>query len=353
MKLRLIITFSLLVFVCAVVLRSSGPVSAQGGILDPVNAATKDAIRKGLEFLKTQQNEDGSFGSDYLIAASSLAGLAYLGYGNTYNRGEFCEQVRKTADYLISRQDNWGYIDDNQCRMHGHGYATLFLAEAYGNFPPEYEKRVKTALQKAVRVIASSQSPDGGWTYTPSHTPGFVPSDEGSVTVTQVQALRSARNAGINVPKEVIEKGKSYIRRCMGPEGCRYMLHGSDRTTYTLTAAAVSVLNAAGEYQSKELEIGLNVMRRRIASINNPLHASEWAWYGNLYACQAMYQAGGNDWDVWYPKAFESLVTEQRQNGSWSEGRSGWGSAYGESFSTAIACLMLETPLGYLPIFQR
>jgi squalene cyclase len=351
MKPRYLVIFLPVIAVCLLTLRGSSPVSAQGGILDPVNTATKDATRRGLEFLKTQQNQDGSFGSDYQVAASSLAGLAFLGFGQTYNRGEFCEQVRKTVDYLLSQQDKWGYIDDNQCRMHGHGYATLFLAEAYGNLPPEYDKRVKKALQMAVGVIISSQSPDGGWYYYPSHLFGFTPSDEGSVTVTQVQALRSARNAGINVPKEVIEKGKNYVRKCMGPNGCRYTLRGGS-TSYTLTAAAVSVLNAAGEYQSKELEMGLNVMRRKIASVTNPLHASEWMWYGNLYACQAMYQAGGKDWDMWYPKSYELLLSEQRPNGSWG-GRDGWGGGYGESFSTAIGCLMLETPLCYLPIFQR
>ncbi|MFH1423108.1 MAG: prenyltransferase/squalene oxidase repeat-containing protein, partial [Planctomycetota bacterium] len=215
----------LFISVC-LLLRDTSSVCAQGGLFEPVTPSTKAAIRRGLEFLKSQQNKNGSFGSGYQIAATSLAGLAFLGYGNTYNRGEFSEQVKKTLNYILSCQDKWGYIDDNQCRMHGHGYATLFLAEVYGSLPPEYEKRVKRALILATDVIRKSQSNDGGWYYYPSHAAYFNNSDEGSVTITQVQALRAARNVGINVPKDVIERGKLYVKKCMGPNGCRYTIKG-------------------------------------------------------------------------------------------------------------------------------
>jgi hypothetical protein len=138
----------------------------------------------------------------------------------------------------------------------------------------------------------------------------------------------------------------------MTPQGCQYTLNSS-RKTYTLTAAAVSVLNSAGVYQSKEVNMGLNFMRKRIASVAVPLHASEWPWYGNLYAVQAMWQAGGKDWESFYPKSYEYLLQTQRGNGSWSGARGGWGSGYGDCFSTSIAALMLEVPLGYLPIYER
>jgi len=326
----------------------------QGRTVDAVTPATRSAVAKSLEFLKTQQNQDGSFGNSYQLANSSLAGLAFLANGNSYNRGPYGEQVAKVLQYVLSRQDKWGYLDDNQCRMHGHGYAALFLGEVYGMLPPEYQKRVHRALQKSCKVMMDSQTNEGGWGYYPSHTLGYRRSlsDEGSITITVVQALRSARNAGINVPKGVIDKGVKYIQRCMTPEGCQYTLNSS-RKTYTLTAAAVSVLNSAGVYKSKELEMGLNMMRKRIASVAVPLQASEWPWYGNLYAVQAMWQSGGKDWEQFFPKSYEYLLQTQRGNGSWSGARGGWGSGYGDVFSSSIACLMLEVPLGYLPIFER
>jgi hypothetical protein len=321
---------------------------------EAVGPETQAAVTKALEFLKTQQNQDGSFGSGYQMANSALVGLAFMSNGSTHYRGPYGEQVAKILDYILRCQDRWGYLDDHQCRMHGHGYATLFLAEAYGMLPPHLQKKVQAALQKACRVILDSQTNEGGWGYFPVHALGYQRylSDEGSITVTVVQALRAARNAGINVPKSAIDKGVEYIRKCMTPEGCQYTLNSS-RTTYTLTAAAVSVLNSFGVYKSKELDMGLNLMRKRIAAVQVPLHASEWPWYGNLYAMQAMWQAGGKDWEMFYPKSYEYLLQTQRGNGSWSGERGGWGSGYGDAFSTSIAVLMLNVALGYLPIFER
>jgi squalene cyclase len=324
-------------------------------INDAVSPSTRSSINRALEYLKTQQHQDGSFGQrGYHLANSSLAGLAFLGAGNGYNRGRYGEQLAKILNYILRCQDKWGYIDDSQCRMHGHGYATLFLAEIYGMLPPELQKKVQKALQNACKVIATSQTREGGWGYHPSHIYGYqrYMSDEGSITITVVQALRAARNGGINVKKSIIQKGIKYIQRCMTEQGCRYTLNSS-RRTYTLTAAAVSVLNASGVYQSKELNMGLRFMRKRIAGVGNPLDASEWPWYGNLYAVQAMWQSGGKDWESFYPRAYEHLLRTQRADGSWSGARGGWGSGYGDTFSTSIGALMLETPLGYLPIFER
>jgi hypothetical protein len=325
-----------------------------GRTIDAVTPDTRAAIAKALDFLKTRQNQDGSFGASYHLANTSLAGLAFLGNGNSYNRGPYGEQVKKALDYILRMQDKWGYIDDHQCRMHGHGYATLFLAQVYGMLPPEYQKRVYTALDRSCKVVMDSQTHEGGWYYYPSHSMGYrrSMSDEGSITITVVQGIRAARNAGLNVPRSVIEKGIKYIQRCMTPQGCQYTLNSS-RKTYTLTAAAVSVLNASGVYKSKALDMGMNFMRKRIAGVTIPLQASEWPWYGNLYAVQAMWQAGGRDWETFYPKSYEHLLQTQRPNGSWSGARGGWGSGYGDVFSTSIGALMLEVPLGYLPIFEK
>lgn len=328
----------------------SGDISADGTRRD-ITAKTRRAIERALEYLKKSQNSDGSFGSSYQLAASALAGMAFLGYGNLYNEGPYGQQVAKLVHYMLKMQDRAGFFDDNQCRMHGHGYATLFLALVYGSLPPTIQSKVKTALKRAVKVIQKSQSNYGGWYYYPYHYGSFYASDEGSVTVTVVQALRAAKDAGIYVPKAVITKGINYIRKCMTPTGCRYRYRGG-HTTYTLTAAAVSVLNAYGVYDSKEHHMGMKVLRSTIKAYGNPFDAARWRWYGNLYAAQAFYQAGDKDWKLYYPKTYKMLIDTQNNDGSWTGRGRGWG-YYGACFSTAIAALILEIPLNYLPIFQR
>jgi len=325
---------------------------------DDVTAQTRKAVKAALDFLAKQQNADGSFGSNYQLASSSLAGLAFLGYGSNYNHGPYRAQIQKLVEYILKIQDAQGYFDDGQSRMHGHGYATLFLAMAYGAMPPEKRKQVKKALQKAVRITVRSQSREGGWYYYPAHT-GFGLGDEGSVTVTQVQALRACRDAGIHVPKRVIDRGQRYIKNSTTPAGTRYRIHGG-RTTVTLTAAGVAVMNAYGVYDPKkcvQLQWGLDVLKRAIKSCLNrgaaAMDAVSWPWYGNLYLAQACWQAGDEMWKLYYPTTYKRLLSTQNTDGSWSRARGRWGMAYGAVFGTAIAALILEVPMGYLPLFQR
>src|SRR5262249_57590267 len=76
------------------------------------------------------------------------------------------------------------------------------------------DEEVKEKLQKAVRLIQKCQNGEGGWRYMP------VPYDADiSVTIAQVMALRAARDAGIKVEKDVIDKAIGYVRRCQNPDG--------------------------------------------------------------------------------------------------------------------------------------
>jgi len=321
-----------------------------------VTVRTRKAVKAALDFLAKQQNADGSFGANYQLAASALAGLAFLGYGSNYNYGPYRVQIQKLVEYILKIQDAEGYFDDGQCRMHGHGYATLFLAMAYGSMPPGKRKQVRKALQKAVRLTARSQSREGGWYYWPVHA-GRGLSDEGSVTVTQVQALRACRDAGIYVPKSVIDRGQRYIKRSTTRSGTRYRIHGG-RTTVTLTAAGVAVMNAYGVYDPRtciQLKWGLDVLRRAMKSCVSrggaAMDAVRWTWYGNLYLSQACWQAGDEMWRLYYPTTYKRLLSTQNADGSWT--RAQGGRSYGAVFSTAIAALILEVPMGYLPLFQR
>src|SRR5204863_6784284 len=102
--------------------------------------------------------------------------------------------------------------------MYGHGFATLFLALVYGDEDDrERREKLKDILTRAVKYIGAAQSTQGGWFYT-SKTEGHD-QDEGSVTVTQVQALRACRNAGIAVPTQFIENGQKYLKNSTTPRG--------------------------------------------------------------------------------------------------------------------------------------
>jgi len=81
-------------------------------------------------------------------------------------------------------------------------HVEVFLSEVMGmEEDTDRLSQIRYTLQKGVDLTAKAQSGLGGWLYTPD-----MNGDEGSVTVTQVQGLRSAKNAGIAVPKAVIEQ---------------------------------------------------------------------------------------------------------------------------------------------------
>ena len=105
--------------------------------------------------------------------------------------------------------------------MYGHGFATLFLAECYGMSPrPELREK----LDKAVKLIVNTQNKEGGWRYQPQREDADI-----SVTVCQVMALRAARNAGLYVPKETIDRSIDYVKRSQNADGgFMYMLQGGE-----------------------------------------------------------------------------------------------------------------------------
>ena len=100
-----------------------------------------------------------------------------------------------------------------------------------------------------MKYTINSQSSRGGWYYT-SKTEGGD-RDEGSVTITQVQALRAARNAGIPVPKDVIKKCYQYLKDCTSPNGAVYYSYQSKTERAAITAAAIACLFNAGEYKDE------------------------------------------------------------------------------------------------------
>ena len=110
---------------------------------------------------------------------------------------------------------------------------------------------------KAVELIVGTQNEEGGWRYNP------VPYDaDVSVTICQVMALRSARNSGIKVPKQTIDRAVEYVRKCQNPDGgFKYMLQAGG-SAWPRSAAGVSTLYYAGIYEDDSINRGLDYLMR-------------------------------------------------------------------------------------------
>jgi hypothetical protein len=314
---------------------------------DEITPEQQDAVAKGLAWLASRQGSDGSFGGAGGYGAqtgiTSLAGLAFMSAGNLPGRGKYGDSVGKCLDFVLRSSQESGLIAAGQAQgeMYSHGFATLFLGEIYGMTGDE---QVKEKLQRAIRLIQKCQNNEGGWRYMP------VPYDADiSVTIAQVMALRAARDAGIKVEKDVIDKAVAYVRRCQNPDGgVSYMAReggGGGGSGFARSAAGVATLYYAGVFEGKDIERGLNYLKQFSPS-NQAGRGDGHYFYGQYYAVQAMFLAGGDYWATWYPAIRNQLISNQDvHNGNWS-------GEVSEDYATSIALIILQMPNRYLPVFN-
>lgn len=322
------------------------------------------ALERGLAYLaKRQESEpDGSLpggGEQFApTAVTALGALAWMAGGNTLERGPQGRPLGKAVDYLLAKTQfdvngpEHGYISaagDNLSRMHGHGFATTALAQAFSvSQRTPRGKKIEHGLRIAARSIEASQQADGGWGYHPTGSLNH----EGSVTITVVQALRAAHNSGLEVDVEVIAKAIDYVARSQKEDGSFKYSLSDERSTVSLTAAAIATLNATGDYSSKALRAGYDFLFRTLEARETAgLEESSvprCEFYERLYLAQAFWQHPEESvFQRWVSDERSRVLKSQNEDGSWS------GPQYGDCYATAMNCLFLALPEGLLPIFQR
>lgn len=314
-----------------------------------VTPEAKAAIDQGMAYLARTQDRRGSWSNrgnygEYPVAMTALAGLALLMDGNTTTQGRYAPQLDRATRYLLRQTSSSGLISASERSgrpMYGHGFSMLFLGQLMGMLEdPTRAQELHDALARAVHLTGRAQSHAGGWYYTPHSR-----SDEGSVTITQVQALRSCRNVGVAVPKEVIDGAMEYLAISQNSDGgIRYAVNqrgGGSRPA--ITAAAVCCWFNAGEYENPRAKRALVYAKSQIT----PRGArSGHSYYAHLYLSQALYISHDPDWDEYYAKRRDFLLQQQRADGSWL------GDGVGDIYGTACALILLQLPFNQLPIMQ-
>jgi len=351
----------------------AGPVRggvAQGDPLGDAELRVGAAVTRGLDYLRRKQLDDGSWRSDIgyklmegyrvtssvldqrrsgggHVGVSSLAVIAFLAGGHVPGRGPYGRVIERGIEYVLrSVNPEDGYISENGSRMYSHAFATLCLAETYGM---THQADLRQKLQDAVDLIVKSQNERGSWRYLP-----FAKDSDMSITVCQVQALRAARNVGLKVPRTTIDRAIQYIKDSAVTDNeqyrgsFKYQPRYHTRSSFPLTAAGVTALYGAGVYDDEDIERGLDFLQNTHNSLYRRFPHHYFYYYGHYYAVQAMFIAGGRYWETYFPRVRGELLAEQRADGSWPNDV-----GPGPVFGTAVACIVLQIPLRYLPIFQK
>lgn len=301
---------------------------------DAIPAQAELIYESGLQYLAKSQNEKGDW-NDSAGSEPGVAGLcvaSFLAHGEDPNNGCYSKNIRLGIDYILSQQNEKnGYIGSS---MYNHAFATKALAESYGVVE---NPKIAQALKKAVELILSSQKRNhmGAWRYTPD-------SRDADTTVTgcQMVTLFAARNAGIAVPDEAINKGLAFLATCRGRDG-DYGYTSSSGGKPTLTAVGSLCLSLAKERDSKGYQASLAYLKK-----NLDFRDRYYPFYFEYYMSQALFHADEATWKEWNVRNIRYLSTIQSPDGSFPGNQ-------GTSFNTAAALLSLALNYRFLPIYEK
>jgi hypothetical protein len=314
----------------------------------------REIYDKGLQYLVATQNESGDWknGGEQGPGVTGLCLMVFLASGEDPNFGLYSNNVRRALRSIIQGQDeNTGFYagQHGHSSMYNHGFAMLAMAEAYGavddrNLWAEGDKKRRTigkSLELAVRAAITSQKKNqlGGWRYSPDATDADT-SVSGAVLV----GLLAARNAGIEVPDESIDRSVNYFTKMTSPSGqVGYSggFGGFDESIPRISIATL-IYAVARRKDLTQYKATLGYLTQRIENTSQ----DHWSEYGRYYQAQALFQGDVDAWEKWNKLLVRQLKQTQAADGS-IQGQ------MGTALGTSMSCLALALNYRFLPIYER
>ena len=341
---------------------TAGRAAAQGkaGPLEQDKALTA-ACAKGLDWLTKNQAQNGSWGKTYSIAVTSFACLAYLSAADEPFDGDRGKALLKGLQFLLAQQKGGQWNSQGHSWIHGQGFATLALSEAYGRallcrVKPDIDaKKIREVVAAAVQVIGKNQSNSGGWWYTP----GDKNNHEGSTTVCAVQALVSANNFRIPIDEQVLDRGFEYLKKCQTKEGGFNYRQGDGSNMKEGTAAAVATL---GLMQKFDFQVMINGYNFLLKITPKTISNERFPYYGHFYGMMGMrllweeYRADKTfreNTTGYMAGVKKELLPWQQADGTWPLKSFVNAGTENVGYSTSFAVLTLLVPEGRLSIYNR
>jgi hypothetical protein len=347
------------------VLVVSGAAAAQdkppavGQTVDKTHLAARE---KSLDWLTKNQAKDGSWGRQYTIAVTSFACLAYLSAADEPFAGERGQALLKGLNFLLANQQDSVFSPQGHSWIHGQGFATLALSEAYGRTllcktKPDWDaNKARDTVAKAVQVIAKNQSDSGGWWYTQ----GDKQQHEGSTTVCAVQALVSAGNFEIPINQAVLKNGFAYLKKCQTEQGGFNYKLGDGSNMKEGTAAGVATLGLMKKFDTTVMVNGYKFL---VTLTPAAISAERFPYYGHFYGCMGMQLLGQefSDDKEYREKTGAYIKAAQGEVAGWQQKDGsfpvkGWmrdGNGENDGYATAFAALILGVPEARLSIYNR
>jgi hypothetical protein len=354
-------------------------------VLSPAEWKRVDAaVNRALTWLAAHQEWDGSFPTinNGQPGVTSLCAMAFMAHGHLGGEGKYGKQLQLSTEYAVRCQKPNGLVtlvgpdgpkisrqvehEIGATAAYNHAISTLMLSEVYGSTKGERSAPLKKAISQALAATLEMQRwpkerniDRGGWRYIDD----FNEQDSDlSITGWHLMFLRSARNAGFDVPKESIEQALGYVRRTYSKQygAFGYIADKYDFRSRGMAGAGILALAHAGLHDTPEARKSADwVLQYNFGNYNEVEKFTQTGWYNDRYhyglflCCQAMYQLGGTYWEKFYPKAVHTLLDNQQPDGSWAAESHFHDGQFGNAYTTALVVLTLGAPNQLLPIFQR
>ncbi len=305
--------------------------------------------------------------------------MAFMAHGHLPGEGEYGKQLENALNYVASCQKRNGIIcliapnsptlqrnvphDIGWKSSYNHAISSLALSEGFTTGRGLDVKRMEKVITKALEVTQEMQKwrkprreDQGGWRYVNRFNDGL--DSDLSVTGWYLMSLRSAKNAGFDVPKQSIDDAVEYVENCFRDRYGTYQLMANDdmRLSRGMAGAGILAMAHAGRHDAPEvLKTGDWILKYDFRNYN----VRQQGWrddryhYGAFHCCQAMYQLGGHYWEEFFPSVARTLVANQHRDGSWAPESHGHDRPFGSTYTTSLVVLSLGAPNQLLPIFQR
>ncbi|MDB4770872.1 squalene--hopene cyclase [bacterium] len=317
---------------------------------DPVPRDVRDMYDRGLTFLSRTQASDGGWQSQQQgTGVAGMAVMCFMASGEDPNFGMYAGNIRRAIRYIIGKQDKTtGYLGGS---MYHHGFACLGLAEAYGavddrrlwdGIPNAANRSIGQSLELAVRSSITAQKTNtyGAWRYNPSGSDADT-----SVAGAVLMGLLAARNAGIEVPDDAIDRAISYFIKMTAASGQVAYSGGVGGFNESLARISIAnlVFSIARRKDIPQFKTTLGYLKDKMQG-GSPGHGG--VEYQSYYQAQAFFQADIAAWTNWNKTLVRRLKTSQAEDGSFS-------GTHGPHVSTSLCLLGLAVNYRFLPIYER
>jgi hypothetical protein len=324
---------------------------------------SEEAVEHALRFLARQQEPDGRWTqvseeslpgkrayNPHDMAYTGLALLTFLARDNSpFQPGRYRQTIRKGLNYLLTNQSEDGDLRgppefrgpaSQQANLYDHAIAMLAISECA---LLTGDARLASSSRAAARFIVNAQDTDGGgWRYAPGQT------GDTSVFGWEIMALHTAELLGFQIPADTRRLAHHYIdTACSGPRNVLAGYQPGVDPTQTMTSEMIFARILLGEHLSDaEVRDATEFLSQYSPEAAHP---DLYCWY---YASLCMLQMNSPAWSQWNARTRDTLIQLQTRggfaDGCWEINAKGIDRS-GYIFTTAIATLTLEVYYRYAP----